>query len=294
MSGASSRWVLYGAIVFIVWGQACSPPNTVHVDQAFEQIDSNNEQEVLSRIAQLPPRQIATDPDIYYIIGYIHEKEGMLDSAIWYYRRAIDLGGYRKEIMFAQARVFYEQGEFEWAFHVLSIIERRDSCYRQVRYYQALALSAMGREQEAASRCASQLRCDPNDTLALSKLANLEFSLGRYDDALGTTRFMYEISPTSPHAQLLARSLANTGANERALQILDTAFATYGKSAGLFSTRAAIYGDMGRTIELRADLISALSMDSMNVAARMLLQVAFDNGEIHPGDTLYHFVQHSR
>lgn len=288
----SAYRALFNIITVLVLATGCARSAAFDVDQAFNRIDSGAQEQVLADIEKLSSGQKSDNPDVQFVLGYIREKEGMLDSALWHYDRAFAIGASdERSVLFAQARVHYELGEFSEAFNILSIIERKDSCYRAVRYYQALALNAAGMEAAAADRCLAQLRCDQQDTLALSKLAALELDLGRYDSALEHVRKRILLNPTSADSQVLARLLAHKGEDGQALLVLDSALVRHGPSTGLFSTRAGILGDLRRISEMRQDLVAAITLDSMDVETKNLIQLAFDSGDLDITDTLYRFVR---
>ena len=276
----------------LVLASGCEKSATFDVDKALNRIDSGAQDQVIADLEHLSSEEKSNNSDVQFILGYIREKEGILDSALWHYDRAFNIGASdERPVLFAQARVHYELGEFSEAFNTLSIIERKDSCYRAVRYYQALALNAEGMEAAAAGRCLAQLRCNQQDTLALSKLAALELDMGNYDSALKHVHTRLSLHPSSIDSQVLARVLAHKGEDVQALFVLDSALVRYGPSTGLLSTRAAILGDLSRIQEMRRDLLAAIMLDSLDVETRSLIQMAFNSGHIDRTDVLHRFVR---
>jgi protein O-mannosyl-transferase len=175
-------------------------------------------------------------------LGFILERQGEIDKAIGYYRRAIELEPNQDKAYSNLAYVLISRGQLDEAgkVYLQQLRIRPNDVNTQINL--GNVLYSLGRLQEAENHFRQALQIKPADADAHSNLGIVLVSQGKVDEAISHLRQAVKLNPDHGGAHYnLGVVLANQGD-------LDSAVYHFRQSLRINSGRAHVHESLGRAL----------------------------------------------
>ena len=174
---------------------------------------------------QLAPK-LATDPDLWTNLGYLHSKLGEASDALRCFEKAANVGPQRAEAHLNLGKSYADLGELEKAAQAYGEAVRLKPDWTMALFDYAHTLHRLGRLPEAIDHYRRTLALDSNDIDAMVNLAGALSAIQQQVEASNCIQSVLDRVPTHPQALLLAANIERQrGALDKALhyaQILRT------------------------------------------------------------------------
>jgi len=172
---------------------------------------------------------IASNPAVFDLLAQIAIKQGDLDGAEQYVRRALDGGDSTPGLLVAQADILVARDRFEEAITVTEEAERAipegadSETYRGLFAARGRAYANLGEAEAAESAFLEEIRRNPGTLPAYSELALLYALVGEPDRVSAVLRQMIERNPGPTAYDRAARTLRILGDSRSATVLLTEA-----------------------------------------------------------------------
>jgi len=166
----------------------------------------------------------ATDPWVFYQMGYLCYNQGMSDSAAWYLDRGLEYFPENTELLSARARLYYETENYLRALGTAEQALLREPEDTPSLWVKALSLSGLGSHEEARGVLKTIREIAPEDPDVASQVV-LEYLLeDKPDEALENCDRELMMTPKNPDLyRMRARVFLHTRQFEKALEQLHRA-----------------------------------------------------------------------
>lgn len=217
------------------------PPHPLFIQalQAFQGGDFDHAKHCFSMLLDIQPKNF----DALHIMGVLLGMEGMHQTAIGYFRRAIKVDANHNLVHFNLAKALSDTGEDAVALkhHITATQLAPKHAEAWLNY--GRSLSKLGKFEEAIKYYDKALQLNPNLMEALSNKGAAMNDLGRFDAALVMFDQAININPN--HAE----TWSNKAIAHGALKQFDSAFACYDKAISLKEDYVVAWNNKGASFK---------------------------------------------
>lgn len=181
------------------------------------------------------------------------------------------------ETDFLLAQQMLQSGQFKRALKIAKSLARAAPNSPTPANVAGIALSQMGKHQEALAQFKKAMQIAPQFHDALKNMCQTLLAMGRPDAALPRLEKLVRLTPKDPAAWfLLAQSFAQTGDNSQALAATDTLIKLSPQDTLGYKYRARLRLGWGNTCDALEDFRKALRInpDDVDVLTEMSLPLA--------------------
>ena len=174
---------------------------------------------------------IQPQPAIYNDLGFVLERQGLVDEATSLYREALALDPASASANYNLGSTLARQGELELAeTHFRASLASKPSAATQTAL--AIVIGRQGRMDEAATQLAAAIEADPDYGLAHDQLGAIRMEQGRFEEAVAAYRQAVRTQPSAAAHEKLADALMRLGREDAARRELDRAREIGARSGG--------------------------------------------------------------
>jgi Flp pilus assembly protein TadD len=165
---------------------------------------------------------IEPQPAIYNDLGYVLERQGMLEEATDAYRQSLELDPASASARYNLGAALARSGDFAEAERQLRLaVETNPNA--QTHAGLGFVLWQQDRDDEAIASLQAAIEADPNNAMAHDALGTIYVEQGRLEEAVSTYRRLARSQAGPAVHQKLARILTDLGRTDEARKELETA-----------------------------------------------------------------------
>lgn len=174
---------------------------------------------------------IQPQPAIYNDLGFVLERQGLVDEATSLYREALALDPASASANYNLGSTLARQGELELAeTHFRTSLASKPNAATHTAL--AIVIGRQGRMDEAATQLAAAIEADPDYGLAHDQLGAIRMEQDRFEEAAAAYRQVIRVQPSADAHEKLADALMRLGREDAARRELDRARALGPRSGG--------------------------------------------------------------
>lgn len=165
---------------------------------------------------------IEPQPAIYNDLGFVLERQGMLDEATEQYRKSIELDPESASAHYNLAASLARSGAFaEAERHFRAALEKKPNSQSHTGL--GFVLWQLDRPDEAVAQLQLAIEADPGNAAAYDQLGTILVQQGEFDEAASTYRQLVRTRPSAAAHQALAEVLTRMGRADEAREELELA-----------------------------------------------------------------------
>ncbi len=174
---------------------------------------------------------IQPQPAIYNDLGFVLERQGLVDEATELYREALALEPTSASANYNLGSALARQGDLTMAeTHFRTSLASRPNAATHTAL--AIVIGRQGRMDEAAKQLGAAIEADPHYALAHDQLGAIHMEQERFEEAAAAYRAAVRAQPSAAGHEKIADALMRLGRPEAARRELDRARAFGSESGG--------------------------------------------------------------